>query len=89
MAKISLPPCPLCQNNSHTLIKKRCENNRVFGPGYSSRVVDFVFYCGVHSIVFVDIRKEASANCADYEDSSSVKDMDQEYLEKIKNKLKR
>jgi len=80
MEKISLPPCPMCKNNSHTLVKKKFEDNRTFGPGHSSWVIDFIFYCGVHSIAFLDIRAEASENFTDYEEPAGTIKQKVDYL---------
>lgn len=89
MAKLTFPTCPMCRNNQHTKVKLTTTNNGVIGPGYHSQVTSFIFYCEIHAIAFVDIRKEASANFSDYRDPtrSDPEEDEGKYLEDIKGKL--
>lgn len=90
MEKLTFPPCPMCKNNAHTKVKLTTTNNGVMGPRFHSQVTSFIFYCEIHSVAFVDIRKEAPADFSGYRDPTCP-DPEEEWqkkLESVKNKLK-
>lgn len=54
--RISNIKCPVCKSTNKKHIV-RSENNGVFGPGYSSWIVDDYFVCQNCGVMFKDIKK--------------------------------
>ncbi len=66
-SKLSLPNCAMCYSNKYTKIKIITSDsyNR---KGEKTIPGKFIFYCALHSIAYVDVRKEAKeATTLDYD----------------------